>query len=87
MTRSTGQSLHPPVGVRLDELPDDLDLVRVADAQQDDRRVAGDAIAPEAALAAPVVEQHAGRGAAGGVGINQRAGQPAIELGLAPRWR
>ena len=79
------QSLHAPVGVRLDELPDDLDFRRVADAQQDDRRVARDAVAPKTALAAPVVEQHAGAGTAGGVGINQRARQPGIELGLRLR--
>ena len=36
-------------------------------------------------MAAPVVEQHAGVGPAGGVGINQRAGQPAVELGLRLR--
>ena len=38
------QPLHAPVGVRLDQLPDDLDLLRVADAEQDDRRVARNAV-------------------------------------------
>ena len=79
------QPLHAPIGVRLDQLPDDFDLFRVADAEQDDRRVAGNAIAPKAALAAPVVEQHAGVGPAGGVGINQRAGQTAIKLSFRLR--
>ena len=80
-----GQTLHAPIGVRLDQLPHDFDLLRVVDAEQDDRRVAGNAVAPKTALAAPVVEQHAGVGPAGGVGINQRAGQTAIELSFRLR--
>ena len=79
------ESLHAPIRVRLNQLPDDLDFLRVADAEQDDRRVARNAVAPEAVLSAPVVEQDAGVGAAGGVGINQSAGQPAVELGIALR--
>ena len=47
--------------------------------------VAGDAIAPEPALSAPVIEQHAGGGTPGGIGINQSAGQPSIELGVGFR--
>src|ERR1035437_6855260 len=42
-----GQSFHAPVRVRLDKLPDDFDLLRVADAEQDERRVARNAVAPE----------------------------------------
>jgi hypothetical protein len=76
------QPLHAPVGVRLDQLPDDLDLLRVADVEQDDRRVARNAVAPKAALAAPVAAQHAGP-PAGRVGVDQGAGQPAVELGLS----
>ena len=79
------QAFHAPVGVRLDELLHDLDFGGVADPQQDDRRVAGDAIAPESALAAPVAEQHAGGGAPGGIGIDQSARQPRIKLGLGLR--
>ena len=51
-----GQSFHPPIGVGLEELLNELDSGGVADAQQDDRRVTGDAIAPKCALATPVVE-------------------------------
>ena len=76
------QTFHPPIGVGLEELLDEFDSGGVADAEQNDRRIAGDAIAPEAALAAAVVEQHAGSGAPGGVGINQVTRQPGIKLGV-----
>ena len=46
------------------------------------RRVARNAIAPQSALPAPIAAQHARTGAPGGIGINQRARQPAIELGI-----
>ena len=80
-----GQPLHAPVGVRPDELLHELDLLRVADAEENERRVAREAVAPETVLAAPVGEQHAGAGPPGGVGIDQRSGQTAVELGLRLR--
>ena len=79
------QSLHTPVRVRKYQLPDDLNFLRVTDTEKDERRVARNAITPKSALASPVVAQHAWVGPKGGVGINQRAGQPAIDLGLTFR--
>ena len=66
--------------MRLDELTHDLDLLHVGDAKQDERCVTRNAISPEAALSAPIIEQHARSGPAGRIGINQRACQPGIEL-------
>ncbi len=63
-------------------MPDDFDFLRVADAQQHDGRVAGNAVAPKTILSAPVVEQHAVVCAARRIGINQRAREPAVELRL-----
>ena len=79
------QSLHAPVGVRLDELPGDLDIGRVADAEQHERVIAGNAVAPQAALAPPVLAEQRGARPAGGMGVKERAGQAAVELGLALR--
>ena len=69
----------------LDQLSDNLDLHPVADAKQDDGRVTRNAVAPQAALASTVVLEHAGAGAPGGVGIYQRVGQTAVELGVTLR--
>ena len=68
--------------MRLDELLHELDLGWVADTQQDDRDIAGDAILPKPTLAAPVLQQHARGSALGGIGVNQSAGQPRINLSL-----
>ena len=71
-----------PVRVRLDELPHEFDLRSVAYAQQDDRQVAGDAEAPEAGLRAPVASEHVRRGPPARVGVDDRAGEAAVELGV-----
>ena len=77
-----GQTFRAPVGVRLDHLLHHLDLLRVGDAQDDERRVAGNAVSPKAALSAAIIEQHAGRGASRGIGVNDRAGETGVELGI-----
>src|SRR5580765_7633440 len=76
------QSFHAPVGVGLNKLAYQLNFVGVADPQEDERGVTRNAIAPKAALAATVIEQRAGGGAVGGIGVDQRAGQAAIKLRL-----
>jgi len=68
--------------MRLKELLRDLDLGWVADTQQDDRNIAGDAMTPESTLSAPILKQHAGRSTPGGIGVNQSAGQSRIDLDL-----
>ena len=55
-------------------------LASVADAQQDDGQVAGDGVAPQAGLPAPVLHEHAGVGAQRGMGVEDRAGQAPVEL-------
>ena len=63
-----GQPLEPPVGVRLHQLPHQVDLRRRrAMRTQHDRQVAGDAVAPQARLPAAVARDHAAaaRAAAG----------------------
>ena len=79
------QSLQAPVGVGLDELAHQLDIGQVADAQQHDRQVAGNGVAPQAGLPAPVAHEHAAVGAQRGMGVDDRAGQASVELrvGLA----
>ena len=52
----------------------------VADAHQHDRQIARDAIAPQARLPAAVADQHAGLGPAQRRGIDDRAGQAAVDL-------
>ena len=71
-----------PVRMCLDELPHQFDLRSVADAQEDDRQVAGDAEAPEAGLRAPVAGEDVRRGTAARVGVDDRAGEAAVELGV-----
>ncbi len=54
----------------------------VADADQHDRQIARDAIAPEPRLSAPVADQHAGFRAAQRGGVDDRARQPAVDLSI-----
>ena len=75
-----GQSFQPPVGVRLHELAHQIDIGRICDLQQHDRQIAGNGVAPQAGLPAAVLDENAGVGAQRGIGINDRAGQPAVEL-------
>ena len=42
-----GQLLHPPIFVGAQQLPRDVDVLDVIDAQQHDRQIAGDAVSPK----------------------------------------
>ena len=42
-----GQLLHTPVFMRAEQLPDDLDILRVVDARQHNGQIAGDAVGPQ----------------------------------------
>ena len=44
------QPLHPPVGVGLHGLPHQIEPHRVADADEHDRQVSGDSVAPQSRL-------------------------------------
>ena len=79
------QALQAPPGMRLHQLAHQLDVVGAGDLHQHDRQVTRDRVAPQARLAAPVAQQHAGLGAQAGLGIDHRAGQARVELrvGLA----
>ena len=74
------QALQPPVRVRLDQPPHEVDVVGVADLQQHDRQVARDRVAPQAGLTAPVAHQHAALGPQRRIGIDHGARQPRVEL-------
>ena len=52
----------------------------IADAQQHDRQVAGDAVAPQSGLPAAVAGDHAAGRAEQRVGVQDAAGEPAVEL-------
>ena len=82
MTRSTATPFHPPIGVSLHGLAHQFDARVVADADQHDRQIAGNAIAPQSRLPAPVADQHAGLRAAQRRGVDDRARQPAVHLGI-----
>src|ERR1700741_2300220 len=71
--------------MRLEELLRNLDLGWVADTQEDDRNIAGDAMTPESTLSAPILTQHAGGSTSGGIGVNQSAGQLRVDLDLGFR--
>ena len=45
-----GESLEPPVGMRLHELAHQFDIGGIGDLQQHDRQVAGDGVAPQARI-------------------------------------
>ena len=54
----------------------------VANPHQHDRQIAGDAVAPQSRLPPPIAAENAGLGPAQRRGINDRAGQTAIDLGI-----
>ncbi len=76
------QPLQPPVGVRLNQLAHQFDVGQVADMQQHDGQIAGNGIAPEAGLAAPVLQQDAAVGAQAGMRVENRIRQTAVKLGV-----
>ena len=66
----------------LSELSHELDIRLVTDAEQHDRQVAGDSVAPQAGLPAPVAGNEAARGAAARIGKENGPGQLTIQLGV-----
>jgi hypothetical protein len=66
----------------LSELSHELDIRLVTDAEEQDRQVAGDSVAPQAGLSAPVAGNEAARGAAARIGKENGPGQPSIQLGV-----
>ena len=76
------QALHPPIGVSLQHLFDQVDPAQVADIEQDNRQVAGDGKTPQPRLAQLIAGNDARRGAAQGIAEDDRGRQAAIDLGL-----
>src|ERR1700756_3040361 len=68
--------------MRLNELFHDLNFGWVSGAHHDDRDIARDAMTPERALAASVLEQHASGSTPGGISVDQSPGQLCIGLDL-----
>ena len=81
------QELQPPVLVRAEQLPDDIQVLGLVDPNHDDGQVAGDPVGPQAADPSLVAGQEAGRGAEGRVRVDDPIGQ-ALEkvrlVGLDP---
>src|SRR6266852_5848578 len=53
------ETLQTPVRMRLNHLPNQIDVGRIADLQQNNGQIAGDGISPEARLPALIVAQNA----------------------------
>ena len=81
------QALEAPLGVRLHQLPHEVDVAGIADLQQHDRQVAGDRVAPQPRLAAPVAQQHARRRRAASAARRRRCWPGARRAARRPRWR
>lgn len=79
------QAFQAPVRVRLHQLAHQVQIVRVGDAQQHDRQVAGDGMTPQRRLAAMVVQQHLVVGAQLRVDEQHACGQPLVEHGVFQR--
>ena len=74
------QSLQAPIRVGLYELADEVDIRQFSDLQQHDGQIAGNGVTPQAGLPATVIDQNARVGAQRGIGVDDRAGEAAIEL-------
>ena len=75
-----GEPFQPPVRVRLHRLAHQRDALVVANPHQHDRQVPRDAVAPQSRLPPPIAAEDARLGPAQRRGINDRAGQAAIDL-------
>ncbi len=80
-----GQSLQSPVGMCLHRLPHQRNAFVVANPHQDDRQVAGDAVAPQSRLAPPIAAEDARLGPPQRRGVDDRAGQSAVDLRIGFR--
>ena len=74
-----GETLEAPVRVRLHELADEIEVGRIGDAQQHDRQVAGDRVAPQPGLSAPIAGDDAGVCAKRRVREDDGIGEPRVE--------
>ncbi len=79
------QALEPPVRVRLHHLPHQFDVVGIADLQQRDRQIAGDRMAPQSGLAAPVLQQQFAVGAQRRMHVHHQPGQALVQLRIGLR--
>ena len=79
------QAFQAPVRMGLHQLPDQVDVGGIHDLQQHDRQIAGNGIAPQAGLSAPILHQHRWLATKPAIGMDDHAGQSGIELrvGLA----
>jgi len=64
----------------LGKLSHEIDVGLIADAQEHNRKIAGDSVAPQAGLSSPVAGYEAAPGTAVRVGIKDGARKPPIEL-------
>ena len=76
------EELQPPVLVRAEQLPDDVEVIGLVDPDQDDRQVARDAVGPQAGCAPLVAGQQARRRSERRVGVEDPVGQALEEMGL-----
>ena len=53
------QPFHAPVGMRLNQLMDEIDIGRVRNLQQHNRQIAGDGVAPKPGLPTPSARKKA----------------------------
>lgn len=96
-----GQPFHPPVFMRLQQLPDLRDIFEVADTEQHDRQVARNPQRPQARLRAASANDCIRLCPEARVGIDNRRGEPLevrrllrldaqitqLNLSLCPRER
>jgi hypothetical protein len=74
------ESLHVPVLVRAEELPDDLAVFREVDPHEHDREVSGDAVPPEGGLAERVPLENVRRRPERRVGVENPRRDPLEEV-------
>ena len=76
------EELQPPVLVRTEQLPDDVEVLGLVDPHHDDGQVARDAVGPEAGRSPLVAGQQAGRRPQRRVRVEDPVGQALEEVGL-----
>ena len=74
------QSLQPPVRMRLHQPAHEIDVLRVPDLQENDRKIARNCVAPQPGLATPVPQENAGLRAQRGIGVDDGTGEARIQL-------
>ncbi|MNK94204.1 hypothetical protein D3C87_1143970 [compost metagenome] len=75
-------ALLPPVGMRLDQLANQLEVGRILDPKQHDGQVARDGVSPQTRLSAAILHQRRRLRAHGRVLVDDGVGKPCIELGV-----